>query len=313
MLEIHALGGITLRQVDRPQAGLHSRKEQALLIYLAVTGTTHTRAHLTHLFWGDLAEPRAKANLRRALTHLRTLAAENLTITRQTVTFRRESGYTLDVEQFEQAVQRGISGWQAVVEADYPVSEPPAPIADLQTALEIYRGNFLEGFTLRGCPAFDEWVIGQREWLRQLAIEALRALIAFHQRRGEYPQAIDCAHRLLSLDLWLEETHRELMRLLALSGQRSAALAQYEQCRRLLSEELGLAPQPEDPQPYFERALSLVQAAAAGRLPHGQVLRIYGGYLVRQGETARGETYRRAAREIFRQLGATRELEKMRD
>lgn len=57
--------------------------------------------------------------------------------------------------------------------------------------------------------------------------------------------ALEFAMRLLALDPWREEAHRQMMRLLARSGQRSAALAQYETCRRLLAQELGVEPSPE--------------------------------------------------------------------
>ena len=274
-LTLQLLGGLTISRESCPVSGFHSRKEEALLAYLAVTGRPHTRLFLAGLFWGDLPESRALANLRRALTHLRTVAGEHLRITRQVVEFKRESDYWLDVEVFEGAVDRyadtregiqsrqgkqGIQSKQSEEDLS-TVSTVPALytlstcIPDLREAVKLYRGDFLDGFYVKGCPAFDEWVFGERERLRRLAIETLRTLIAIHRARGEYPAAIAYAHRLLALDLWLEETHRELMSLLALSGQRSAALAQYEQCRRLLVEELGLEPL-EETKALYERLVS---------------------------------------------------------
>jgi predicted ATPase len=76
-------------------------------------------------------------------------------------------------------------------------------------------------------------------------MEALYQLAACHSQRGEYKQAQHYAHRQLKLEPWREEAHRQLMVALALSGQRSAALAQYEACRRILSEELGVEPEKE--------------------------------------------------------------------
>ncbi|MBU1660364.1 MAG: tetratricopeptide repeat protein [Chloroflexi bacterium] len=251
-LTFQLLGGLTISREGRPVSGFHSRKEEALLAYLAVTGRPHTRLFLAGLFWGDLPESRALANLRRALTHLRAVAGEHLRITRQVVEFERESDYWLDVEVFEEQVCKSAS-WQVGKVACGRVGEYASTrVRELGEAVTLCRGDFLAGFYVKGCPAFEEWVFGERERLRRLAIETLRTLIAVHRVRGEYPAAIAYAHRLLALDLWLEETHRELMLLLALSGQRTAALAQYEQCRRLLAEELGLEPL-EETRALYER------------------------------------------------------------
>jgi predicted ATPase/class 3 adenylate cyclase len=70
----------------------------------------------------------------------------------------------------------------------------------------------------------------------------LDRLVEWYEQRGEYERASAYAWRQVELEPWQEEAHRQLMRLLALSGQRSAALAQYETCRRLLAEELGVEP-----------------------------------------------------------------------
>ena len=247
ILTFRLLGGLTISREGQPVSSFHSRKEEALLSYLAVTGKPHTRLFLAGLFWGDLPDSRALANLRRALTHLRSAAGEHLHITRQVVEFDRESDYWLDVEVFERQVRKSAS-----LQVGRSAS---GRMRELGEAVALCRGDFLSGFYVKDCPAFDEWVFGERERLRRLAIETLRTLIAIHRERGEYPAAIDYVQHLLTLDLWLEETHRELMGLLALSGQRSAALAQYEQCRRLLAEELGLEPL-EETRALYERLVN---------------------------------------------------------
>ena len=115
----------------------------------------------------------------------------------------------------------------------------------LQQAVELYRGDFLAQFVQSGSEAFEEWALIQRERLHREALDALYALAEHHDRRSEYDQARHYAVRQLELDPWREEAHRQLMRALALSGQRSAALAQYETCRRVLAEELGAEPSQE--------------------------------------------------------------------
>jgi hypothetical protein len=118
-------------------------------------------------------------------------------------------------------------------------------VAALRKAIELYRGDFLEGFHVRNAPGFEEWMLGEQERLRQLALQALHMLTTHHTMRGEYGAGVDYITRLLALDPWREEAHRQLMLLLARSGQRSAALAQYETCCRVLVEGLGVEPSAE--------------------------------------------------------------------
>ena len=108
--------------------------------------------------------------------------------------------------------------------------------------MALYRGDFLAGFFLDDSPAFEEWLLLKREWLRREMLQALAALAVAHERQGTYAQAQVYAWRQVELDPPREEAHQQLMRVLALSGRRSEALAQYESCRRLLAEELGVQP-----------------------------------------------------------------------
>ena len=226
-LSFRLLGGLTISRAGQPVSGFHSRKERALLCYLAVTKRSHRRPHLAGLLWGDLPDTRAMANLRRALSHLRGVARDHLVITRQTVLFDPGSAHWLDVDAFERLAARS------------------ADRAALEEAADLYHGDFLAGFYLKRCPDFEEWVLVEQERLRGLVGEALRTLMALHGARGDYRAAVTCGRRLLTLDPWREEIHRELMRLLALGGQRSAALTQYRACCRLLKAELGLDPLEE--------------------------------------------------------------------
>ena len=145
--------------------------------------------------------------------------------------------------------------------------DEPAPekLQPLREAVELYRGEFLEGFSVRQALGFEEWVLGERERLRQLAIQALHRLSVACTVRGEYAAGIEYTNRLLALEPWQEEAHRQLMTLLARSGQHSAALAQYETCRRILAEELGVEPLPET-QALYHR-LKTRREAAPHNLP----------------------------------------------
>jgi DNA-binding SARP family transcriptional activator/predicted ATPase len=231
-LELTLFGNPEIRLAGVPVTDFKSSKAQALLCYLAVTGQPHTRPTLAGLLWGDMPEVKARMNLSQALTTLHRFFDEHLIINRQTVAFKRDSNYWLDVESFESKVI-GSSIEVAVI--------------SLKEAIQTYRGDFLDGFHVRKAPEFEIWVLTQRTRLRELALQTLHTLAVHYSAQGEagWTAAIDYTTRLLSLEPWHEEAHHELMRLLALSGRRSAALVQYERCRQILSEELGVEPGEE--------------------------------------------------------------------
>jgi DNA-binding SARP family transcriptional activator len=120
----------------------------------------------------------------------------------------------------------------------------------MEQAVALYRGDLLEEFSLAGSAAFEEWVLASRERYHRLAMQVLQRLIAHYGQNAEHERALDYAWRHIELDPWQEEAHLQLMRLLALNGQRCAALAQYETCRRLLHEELGVEPAAETKRLY---------------------------------------------------------------
>jgi DNA-binding SARP family transcriptional activator len=215
----------------QPVTGFASAKVQALLFYLAVTARAHTREALVGLLWGDMPEADARTNLRQALSNLRKIVPAHIIIERDRVEFNRDSAYHLDVQAFE----RELADGRWLMDGEPSTSDhQPSAIRHLQTAVDLYRGDFLEGFSVRDAAAFEEWALAQRERLRELALGALHALTSDYLRRGQHAQGIDSARRVLALDPWREEAHRQLMLLLARSGQRSAALAQYETCRKIL-------------------------------------------------------------------------------
>src|SRR5439155_22434432 len=115
----------------------------------------------------------------------------------------------------------------------------------LRQAMALYRGDFLAQFFLHDSQPFEEWALLQREHLRQRALGALERLAQAAEWRGAYAQAVVYTRRQLDLEPLLEAGHRELMRLLALGGESSAALAQYEQLRRALAQELSATPAAE--------------------------------------------------------------------
>jgi predicted ATPase/DNA-binding SARP family transcriptional activator len=233
LLRLELLGGVHITRGGAVITDFRSRKTQALLAYLAVTGRPHPREALAGLLWGELPEESARGSLRQALANLARLVGEHLLITRTTVAFRPERAW-LDVTAFQAALQPPAT----------PAISAEPDLDHLRTAVGLYQGDFLGELSLPDAPAFDEWAAGQRERLRQLALHALHQLALHYTAQAEHTAAIDALTRLLTIEPWREEAHRHLMEVLAASGQRAAALAQYETCRRLLADELGVAPSP---------------------------------------------------------------------
>ena len=219
-----------------PVTGFVYNKALALLAYLAVTKRPHSRESLAGLLWGEMTDAAAKANLRKILSALREVAGPELTIDRQTVAFNVESTHWLDTGIFEAK----LHGPAASVNATGSVSEND--VRQIEEAVRLYGGDFLEGFYVRSAPAFEEWALAERERFRQMALRALYRLVGHYTAKGDHGRGLDYATRLLALEPWHEEVHQQMMMLLALSGQRSAALKQFEVCRRLLADELGVEP-----------------------------------------------------------------------
>ena len=237
LLELKLLGGLTLQQDDGLLTDIKSQKGVALLCYLVVSRRQATRPFLAALFWPDMPETQALMNLRKVLQRLQPLRPY-LIITRETVAFNQDAEYCLDVAEFEGG--KAVSSFGNA--QDGSMQAVPHDITRLQKATSLYQGDFLDGFMLADAPLFEEWVLAQRARLREVALAALQRLIAHFGEEGGHETAVAYARQLLTIEPWHEETHRELMRLLALSGQRSAALVQYEICRRLLADELGIEP-----------------------------------------------------------------------
>ncbi len=268
VLDISTLGKLTLSYDSKPMQGLGSHKAEAILVYLACTGRSYARQVLAEFFWPDRPQAQSLANLRRELTILRDKLGESITITRDMVELPPDLPLRLDVTAFE--AQIGA------------LQEPTS----LKTALALYRGDFLEGFFIDS-SAFEEWARMERERLRYRAIDGLDALIAFSLQTGDCAGGLAYANRLLQMDPLREKTYVQLMRLLAQSNQREAALAQYDACKRLLKAELGVTPTPETTALYEQ----IRAGAPLGNLPPTRRLR---GYELREqiGSGGFGEVYR---------------------
>ncbi len=278
------LGGFQVTQDEHPVEGFISDKARALLCYLAMEQRVHRRPELAALLWGEMPAEKAMTSLRQALSNLRRLVGDALKVDRHTVTFNRQVPHFLDVQEFVRLARA------------FYAHQIPATGVD---AAALYQGDFLRGVYVHGAPAFEEWATVQRERLHQHAVRVFYQLALLYHEQGEYDLALVYLDRLLSLEPWNEEAHRQRMVLLARLGRFTAALRQYDKCRRVLKEELGLSPSqgttalyhkirglqnrrgthqdwPQQPTPFIGRADTLAQLNTWLTSPEKRMITILG-------------------------------------
>lgn len=212
-------------------------KNRAILCYLVLNNRLHQREELAATFWPDKTERAGKANLRVALNALRNVGlTPYLDTQRPEITFNHQAAYWCDVQSFE-----------ALVAKSRHEAEPD--IFALKKAVDLYQGEFLEGFSQPELQLFDEWMSGYRLRLDDLMWEALDTIIRWSMREtADYESGIYYAKRALTQAPWRETAHQHLMWLLASTDQRAAALTQYERCREALKTWLDV----DEPSPTTE-------------------------------------------------------------
>lgn len=245
-LTISLLGPLQIFSDDNPVTAFESDKVRALLIYLAVEShQPHRRETLAGLLWPEQPERSARHNLSQALFNLRCVISDcnssstYLLTTRQSLQFNTDSDHTLDVAVFTTLLSTCEKHQHEQMETCKPC------IGRLQEAIGLYRGPFLDQFYFEDSSAIEEWVLVKRERLQRYVLGAFPHVVAYYEQRGEFQTAYEFARRQVKLEPWDEIAQRTLMRTLVLNGQRNAALRQYQACRRMLVDELGVEPVKE--------------------------------------------------------------------
>jgi DNA-binding SARP family transcriptional activator len=224
---------------DGVAVAFDTRKALALLAVLALADRPRPRDVLAELLWPEHDAEHARGALRRTLSALRSaIGAEAVDATRDRVSLARGGGLRVDVDVFRSAAAEGR----------------------LADAVAAFRGEFLEGFGLRDAPGFDDW---QRSEADALGRELASVLARLVEETGD----VAVAQRWLELDPLHEPAHRALIRLHAERGDRAAALAQYRECVRTLSRELGVPPLAETTRLYEAISEGTLEAPAAAPPP----------------------------------------------
>lgn len=259
-LTLHLLGSFDAKLDGTSIARFYSDKVRALLIYLVVESQqAHRRTTLAGLLWPDTAESKARQSLRQALRQLRKVLHDDevdppfLLITTDSVQLNPASDHTLDLAQLAEQLSLATA-----LSHDGPHHDQ-SQFEQLHKVLLNLGGTLVDGFHLADSDLFNEWLYFKREEMQQQIVAVLRLGIDHATARQAYDDARIYLQKWLSIEPWQEEAHRRLIQTFIAQGDQSSALAQYENCRRLLESELGVEPAVE--------TKALVTALKAERLP----------------------------------------------
>ena len=237
-LEIHLLGDFRLSYNGNSLTTLLNTRLQTLIVYLLLhRHHPQPRQHIAFVFWPDSSEKQAFSNLRTIYTRLRkTLPQADLFLQAdyQSMQWRLDAPFSLDVDEFEKAVDSAVtlSGWQ--------------------TAVNLYHDDLLPDW-------YDEWLVPERERLQQQFLLANETLLQMLEDQRKYHTAAQAAQRLLRYDQLHEATYRRLMRVQALAGNKAGALRTFHTCATLLEKELGVVPD-KSTRDLYERLLRVDSA-----------------------------------------------------
>ena len=236
MLSIQLFGKFCVRRNEQVLEGFEVRKVQELFCYLLLhRDHSLPRETLAGLLWPDTITIQSKKNLRQALWQLQSALGSQtgamneriLLVEPEWVQLNLEADFWLDVVAFEKTydlVQK-VPGHELDVQR----------VNALQEAVQLYQGPLLEGW-------YQDWCLLERERLQNMYLSLLDKLMSYCEACHDYETSLLYGMRIMFYDRAHERTHRRLMRLYYLLGNRAEALRQYERCAAALEEELGVNP-----------------------------------------------------------------------
>src|SRR5229473_6182879 len=238
-LHIRLLGEFSLIYSDQQVTSLNTTRLRSLLAYLVLhRDVPQQRQHLAFLFWPDATEAQARNNLRQLLHQLRQAFPDVehfLSADAHMLHWHPVTPCYLDVAAFEQTL--------TLADAATRHHDQHALQDALEQADNLYRGELLPG-------CYDEWILPERERLRQRHLQVLEQLLRLFEVQGDTVPAIRSAQRLIGLDPLSEDLYRRLMRLFALNNDRASALHVYHTCVTTLQREMGVDPDPVTREAY---------------------------------------------------------------
>src|SRR5215203_2588768 len=251
LLRINLLGPPEASFENRPLR-FRTKKAFALMCYLATEGGRRSRSELAELLWPESDEQHARIALRSALVRLRKTLGEDdaheegvrlLTIDGDLLGVESR-GIELDLEALEAAVSLARAETSPGGRSTDTVGRRDL-IGRLKVDLGVYRGEFMEGFSLEDTPEFELWLDAERaRWCRVFG-ELCERLSRLQGEAGQPGEAIETARLWVRQALLEEAAHRRLVELLSAAGDSEGALLAYEGFRDTLSRRLGIEPSPQ--------------------------------------------------------------------
>ncbi len=230
-LQVCLLGQFRLSVDGRPASGPTTARVQSLLAYLLLhADAPQSRAQLSFAFWPDASESKARNNLRQLLHQLRQALPDPdryLRTDANSVQWATDASFSLDVADFDRAVAEAEGAGRA--------GDAVRRRACLERAVALCQGPLLPS-------CYDDWIGPARERLARRCEDSVAALVGLLEGQREYASAISRVRHWLLHDPLDEGAYRWLMRLLALCGDRVAALQAYLQCVDALQRELAAEP-----------------------------------------------------------------------
>lgn len=219
LIQVYLLGGFRVER-EKKTIRFATRKVESLFAYLVLHPEPHAREKLAAQFWGDSTDEQSRHSLRTALATLRKELCDDILLAdRESIQINPDVQLQVDVREFEQLRTLG-------------------DLSALPTLLSFYAGDLLANF-------YDDWILPERERLRALYIESLLRIAQHHRERGEYKQTIDFARQILTHDPANEKAFQHMLFCMAANGSRIGALQVFEECSKVLHEQLGVEPSPE--------------------------------------------------------------------
>lgn len=270
-LRLRLFGRFSANDENRSIEGLDASKAQELLCYLLLHPKAHAREALASVLWADSSTAQSKKYLRQTLWQLQSTLESRLgplphrvaLVQAEWVRLNPALDLWLDVAVFENA----FSLLQTESNVELKLSTAKA----VQEAVELYRGDLLEGY-------YQDWCLYERERLQNMYLVMLERLIAHSESRSEYDRGLSYAAQALRYEHASERTHRHIMRLYYFAGDRTAALRQYDRCVAALQAEFDVKPtlrtvelfrqiQADQLTPAGEPSPKLTSESAKGLLP----------------------------------------------
>lgn len=224
MRQIKLLGTLEISEDSQSAKVMKYSKGCALLIYLLVTKQAHSREAIADMLWDATSTQQSLRNLRSLLHKIRPSLPE-LQVTRTQISYRPSRAVTIDLTTLDETLAGD-------------------DITALNQALTLYKGELADGFYLEEATLFNEWLVIERERMRQRVWDGYRRICAAYSEQEAWDKGVETARRWVLLDELDEEVQRQLIQFLVADGQISAAVKQFEACRQILWDELGVEPEP---------------------------------------------------------------------